>query len=58
MSCNGLKIQTEVQKMPLEDLICPGGALKVDIAIYLLVCVEIRDLNLDQQKQGQPPSSK
>ena len=49
MSCNGLKIQTEVQKMPLEDLICPGGALKVDIPIYLLFCVEIRDLNLNQQ---------
>ena len=49
MICNGLKIQTEVPKMPLEDLICPGGALKNDIAIYLLFCVEIRDLNLNQQ---------
>jgi hypothetical protein len=49
MSCNGLKIQTEVPKMPLEDLICPGRALKVDIAVCLLVCVDIRDLNLNQQ---------
>ena len=33
MSCNGSKIQTEVPKKPFGDLICPGGALKVDIAI-------------------------
>ena len=49
MSCNGLKIQTEVPKMPLEDLICPAGALKVNIAICLLVCMDIRDLNSNQQ---------
>ena len=49
MSCNGSKIQTEVPKMPFGDLICPGGALKVDIAICLLVCVDITDLNLNQQ---------
>ena len=49
MSCNGLKIQTEVPKMPLGDLIRPGGALKVDIAIFLLFCVDITDLNSNQQ---------
>ena len=40
MSCNGLKIQTEVPKMPFGGLICPGGALKVDITICLLVCMD------------------
>ena len=38
-----------VPKMPFGDLICPGGALKVDIAICLLVCVDITDLNSNQQ---------